>query len=369
MVWCVGWSWTVFYDLHVEATAYLAALRARDCSPNTERTYAGRVALYLSYCARVGLDWSAPTVWQLSRFLYWLVEQPLPPRGRRPAVETVFRSRGTANAIVTTVCEFLRFGCLHGWVEPEVVSPLSRTKFLVFLPVGFDPGEEDQFRYVRTKLVKFRVAVPGYEWLAPDQIDALIGQTRRARDRFLIGLLACTGMRIGEALGLRREDLHLLSSSREFGCRLEGPHVHICRRRNANGAWAKARKPRSIPVTTEVVDFYVDYLLERDQVPEAADCGLVFVNLFHAPLGAGMSYGTAKELFDRLAKRAGFPARPHMLRHSAATRWLRAGVDRGVVQELLGHASQQSMEIYTHVDDKDKRAAVNIAAAWQEGGH
>ncbi|WP_406279315.1 tyrosine-type recombinase/integrase [Nocardia sp. NBC_00881] len=356
-------SSTVFYDFHVEATAYLAALRARDCSPNTERAYAGRIALYLSYCVRTGMDWAAPTVWQLGAFLRWLVEQPLPPRGRLAPVEPRFRAEGTANHIVTTVCELLRFGCLHGWVAPEVVARLSQTKFLAFMPDGFDPGEDNQFRTVRTTLVKFKVAVPGYEWLDREQIDELIRVATRERDRFLVILLADTAMRIGEALGLRREDMHLLATSREFGCMFEGPHVHVRRRRNANGAWAKARKPRPIPVTTAVVDSYIDYQLERDLVPEATDCDLVFVNLFHAPLGEGMKYDTAKEMFDRLAQRAGFTARPHMLRHSAATELLRQGTDRSVVQELLGHVSQRSMEVYTHVADKDKRAAVDAVAA------
>ncbi|MGW1093561.1 site-specific integrase [Streptomyces sp. NPDC002596] len=44
-------------------------------------------------------------------------------------------------------------------------------------------------------------------------------------------------------------------------------------------------------------------------------------------------------MFDRLARTAGHACRPHMLRHSAVTRWLRDGVDRDVVQRLLGHAS------------------------------
>ncbi|WP_211300349.1 tyrosine-type recombinase/integrase [Nocardia fluminea] len=254
-------------------------------------------------------------------------------------------------------------------MDPEVVAPLTQAKFLAFLPEGFDPGEDGRFRTAQVKLVKFRVAISGYEWLSAEQVTVLIELAARARDRFLVSLLATTGMRIGEALGLRREDMHLLSNSRDLGCSIEGPHVHIHRRRNANGAWAKARKPRSVPVTTSVVDHYVDYLVERGRVPEALDCDLVFVNLFHAPLGEGMKYGSAKEMFDRLARRAGFTARPHMLRHAAATRWLRNGTDRSVVQALLGHVSSKSMDLYTHVDDQEKRAAVNAvgAARSQEG--
>ncbi|MGN9845482.1 hypothetical protein ACTMTI_45915 [Nonomuraea sp. H19] len=51
--------------LHVEACAYLAGLRAAGRAFNTEKTYAGRIALYLSYCLSHGLDWSSPSLAQL----------------------------------------------------------------------------------------------------------------------------------------------------------------------------------------------------------------------------------------------------------------------------------------------------------------
>jgi integrase len=171
-------------------------------------------------------------------------------------------------------------------------------------------------------------------------------------------------MRIGEALGLRREDMHLLASSRALGCGIEGPHVHVRRRReNANRALAKSRFPRAIPVTTALTAGYAAYQHERDRVEIAADCDMVFVNLFREPFGAPMSYSNVKDLFDRLARVAGFAVRPHMLRHTAATGWIRAGVDRDVVQHLLGHVCASSLQPYLHVNDRDKRDAVERVAA------
>ncbi|MGJ5749841.1 tyrosine-type recombinase/integrase [Streptomyces puniciscabiei] len=63
----------------------------------------------------------------------------------------------------------------------------------------------------------------------------------------------------------------------------------------------------------------MDYQYERGQVAAAGMTDMVFVNLFRAPLGRPMTYHNAKDMFDQLAHRAGFAARPHMLRHSAAT--------------------------------------------------
>lgn len=153
--------------------------------------------------------------------------------------------------------------------------------------------------------------------------------------------------------------MHLLASSRTLGCAVQGPHVHIRRRQNANGALAKTRKPRWIPVGEDIGGLYADYQWERDRVPEAANCDMVFVNLFASPAGEPMKYPNAYEMFQRLARKAGFPARPHMLRHSAITRWRREGKPDYLIMDLAGHVSRQSMEPYTHATDKEKRDAVN----------
>jgi integrase/recombinase XerD len=72
------------YVLHPQANGYLSSLRSRDRSVNTERVYAGRIALYLSYCEQRRSDWRAPTVEFLSGFLKYLVDEPLPPRVGKP---------------------------------------------------------------------------------------------------------------------------------------------------------------------------------------------------------------------------------------------------------------------------------------------
>ncbi len=348
------------YELHQEGSAYLASLRARGCSPNTERAYAGRVALYLNYCRMRRLEWAEPGFLGLVGLQQWLVEVPLPPRSARARPgPTRYRSQGTANAVMTAVGEFLRFGAAHDWVPAATAELLSEPKLLRFAPPGYDCGESGQLRQVRAAAFRFKITEPGFEDLSSEQIRRMIALAPRARERFMVGLLACTGLRIGEALGLHRADMHLLASSRAAGCGIEGPHAHVRRRaNNPNRALAKSRFSRYVPVTADLVALYTDYQYERDQVPQAADSPMVFVNLFRPPLGRPMSYPSTKEAFDRLARAAGHACRPHMLRHSAATRWLRDGVDRDVVQRLLGHASPLSMENYRHVDAAEARAAV-----------
>lgn len=351
------------FELHTEACAWLAGLKGNDRAYNTQRTYAGRVALYLSYCTENAVDWTCPSLAQLMAMMRWLVDEPLPSKGRRSNPEPRFRDKGTANKIMGTVGEFLTWSALQGWVPASVVSQLVQPKFLHYIPPGFDPGEDGQHRTIQARRIKYHVAVPGYEWLSDDQIDKIVDCTTHARDRFLVSLLAVTGMRIGECLGLRREDMHFLPDSTSLSCRIEGPHVHVRRRLNSNNAYAKSPYPRWIPVEAETVGLYAAYRYERDAVPEAEGCDLVFVNLFRAPLGEPMKYPSTYELFKRLAVRAGFRARPHMLRHSAITRWVRSGMDRDVAQNMAGHQSPQSMDPYTHATDQDKRDAVKLVAA------
>jgi site-specific recombinase XerD len=353
------------YRLHHESCLFLASLRDMGRSFNTEKAYGIRSAMLLTWCSERGLDWKQITLLDLARFLRWLVDEPLPPRSLRVTAPPRFRLEKSANAVMTGVFEFLRFCSRNEWVDAELVARLTETKYLNWLPPGKEAGEDGQFRTVKTKILKLPEPVEeAVEYLTPEEADQLFQVATRARDRFLVALLGCTGERISEALGLRRQDMHLLSDSRMLGCRVEGPHIHVRRRaNNANGALAKSRFARVIPVTEDLAGLYADYQLERDEVPEATACDMVFVNLFHAPLGQPMRYGTAKELFDRLAKKTQLTARPHMLRHGAATAWVRAGVDEDVVQDLMGHISRSSLTPYLHTTDGDKRAAVELVAA------
>jgi integrase len=360
-------AWVVvdeFYQLHREACTYLESLRGRGCSVNTERVYACRVALYLSWCGERGLDWAAPGFENLLRFRDWLVSEPLPPRGKRPPGRPRFRRDGSADAVLCTMTEFLRFGGAMGWVGGQVVSTLSQPKHLRFVPSAWSLGEVRRLRHVEARTLRFRTDDPGIECFTPEQVAVMVELAGNARDRFLIVLMRVTGLRIGEALGLRREDLHFLPDSTTLGCRHCGPHVHVRRRAdNVNGALAKSRVSRVVPVNGETIDFYRDYRWERDQVPEAEGCGMVFVNLYRAPLGAAMKCANTKQKFDRIAKRAQITARPHMLRHTAATEWIAEDVPHDVVSDLLGHASAVSLRPYLHPSDARKREAVERVAA------
>jgi integrase len=351
--------WWVVLDaqlgVHREASAFLVSLQGADRSPHTVRAYAGRAALFLGWCAAQGVDWRRIELAELARFKHWV--EVTPTRSGR------IRSGATVNAILTAVCELLRFCARSGIIDAVVADRLSEPRWLRFVPPGFDAGESGQFRAVRARAVKARAQIPFPEALTGEQVEAVLGCCRRPRDVFIVTLLRDTGLRVGEALGLRRCDMHLLPDSRVLGCAVVGAHIHVRHRTNPNGALAKSRLPRMVPASDAVLAAYADYQHEQVELVGENDGDMVLVNLYHAPLGAPMTYRAVKGFFDRIARRCGFAVRPHMMRHTAATNWVRAGTDLDVVQSLLGHVSLGSTTVYLHARDEDKRRAVEVVAA------
>jgi integrase/recombinase XerD len=107
-------------------------------------------------------------------------------------------------------------------------------------------------------------------------IVAVLGACLSARDRLIVLLMARAGLRRGEALGLRRSDVHLLLDSRLLGCEIPRAHVHVVRRDdNPNGAQAKSRRQRAVPLDFVTVQAFDTYDLERMGVPRAADSDFV----------------------------------------------------------------------------------------------
>jgi integrase/recombinase XerD len=172
----------------------------------------------------------------------------------------------------------------------------------------------------------------------------------RLRDRFLFTLLGASGLRIGEALGLRHSDI-------DAAARL----VSVVPRVNANRARAKGAGGRRVPVPTPVIRLYADYL--HGEYGDL-DSDYVFVNLWSGLIGHPLTYESVYDLVCALRKRTGIMFGPHTFRHSYATELLRRGVAVEVVQNLLGHVSIATTgDAYAHLKVEDARRAL-VAAGW-----
>jgi site-specific recombinase XerD len=370
-------GWTVVDDRYVEHPRVAEWLRilldGEGRSVGTGRTYAGRIAMYLTWAAGAGVDETSPNVEQLAAFARWLERTPSRKhragRDRRrapdPKVVTLrpARSPGTVDGILIATVEFVRFAASRGWTEAGVAEALSVRQELRFVPPRFDRGERTDRPVVQRRRVRRRRMERVPVTLTRDQVGALVDACSNLRDRFVVDTLYGTGLRLSELCGLRLSDLHLVPTATHLGCQVAGAHLHVVRREsNENGALAKSIYPRVLPVSKELVWCHDAYRAERDAVAEAAESDYLLVNLWRAPLGRAMRSGAVEELFVRLSAKVGFFARPHLLRHSFASEVAIATKDPTLVKELLGHASITSSDVYMHARFDDMRAAVDAHA-------
>ena len=164
---------------------------------------------------------------------------------------------------------------------------------------------------------------------APDARDA----SHAVRDRAILELLYAAGLRISEAVGLDREDVSM-----------DGAFARVI---------GKGDKERLVPVG----EIALDWLSRWIDGPRVALLGLSHVApprggpLFLGDRGRRLARQQAWVAVKRAAARAGLADRvsPHTLRHSFATHLLEGGADLRIVQELLGHASISTTQLYTHL--------------------
>jgi len=149
-----------------------------------------------------------------------------------------------------------------------------------------------------------------------------------ARDAAVLALLYGSGLRISEALGLKRKD---------FSADAKADVLTVT---------GKGNKTRMVPVLAQVANLVAEYVALCPYAP-AAD-GALFVGAKGGPLSPRI----VQLAMARLRGALGLPetATPHALRHSFATHLLARGGDLRAIQELLGHASLSTTQIYTAVD-------------------
>lgn len=151
-----------------------------------------------------------------------------------------------------------------------------------------------------------------------------------ARDRAILETLYSTGMRVSELVALNMDDIDFL-----------GEVVHIR---------GKGKKERIAPISSsvlQVIQHYIEFRNRRAQSNSNFDFKVLFVNKH----GKRLSTRSVRRKMDKYLKMAGLDLTisPHTLRHSFATHMLNNGADLRSVQELLGHQSLSTTQIYTHL--------------------
>jgi integrase len=349
----------------------------RDSAESTTKAYAHAIVLFLRWCAQTGRGWQAG-VEQFGLFMTWLAPAG-PGASGVEAVDTGSvvlvgpgvappRSPSRINGVLTAVRGMVVHAVAGGQAPAGLVPLLYEVADDGDLPDAAR-GEVGRMAWRMRARHRLREPESPVDRASDEEIVALLGACRSARDRLIVLVMARAGLRRGELCGLRRSDVHLLADSRSLGCAVARAHLHVVRRDdNPNRAWAKSRRQRVVPLDFVTVQAFDTYEFERMRVAQAAASDFVFVNLFRAPIGAPLRPDAVGELLAAASRRAGLdtPIRPHQLRHACGSNLADAGGGIDVVADLLGHASVSSSQVYVHPDPSRLRAAVDAVPSPRE---
>lgn len=300
-------------DLPEEFATALAAyerhlVSERDLTPHTVRAYLGDVSGMLAHAARLGL--TTLDSLDVRTLRSWLANQ-----------QTLGKARTTMARRATAVRVFTAWALRTGRAGTDPGAQLGSPKAHKPLPPALDVAQA-------------RALLDAAATAADD------GSPVGLRDVAILELLYATGIRVGELCGLDVDD--------------------VDRGRRVVRVFGKGRKERTVPYGLPA-DTALGHWLERAR-PRLVAPG-AGAALFLGARGARIDQRAVRTMVHRrLVEVPGAPdLGPHGLRHTAATHLLEGGADLRTVQELLGHASLATTQIYTHVTAERLRKAYQLA--------
>jgi site-specific recombinase XerD len=305
---------------------FLASLAARDASPHTQRAYGTAVERYLDWLAERRIDWRSPSRGKLRAYLVAL--------GAAVARSSVAQRLAAIRA-------FHRFAVREDLAPGDPWGAIATPRLPRRLPRVLE------IEQVERLLAVVNDELQGASAARPAGADVAVALA--LRDRAIVEVAYASGLRISElaaaelgSLDLRHGELRVVGKGRKERVGLLGrPAVA------AVTAWLEDGRP---------------ILLRRNAAAAASARhapAQLFLNHHGEPLGVrGLRFR-----LDRLRRAAGLPlgVSPHTLRHSFATHLLDGGADLRVVQELLGHESLATTQVYTHVSPGRLQAAYRDA--------
>jgi integrase/recombinase XerC len=293
-----------------EVAEYLEHLeKERDVSPHTVKAYGRDLQAFSEFCDRHYGDWKWQTVDRLGL------------RGFLGEMDRRGLSKRSAARALSAVRSFYRFLQEHHGVPNNIARAAKMPKLEKRLPTYLDHAQTNQ-------LFEWAEARAGGDELEP------------TRDLAILELFYSTGIRLSELSGMNVEDLDLLSDQ----AKVRG----------------KGRKERILPVGSRAVLALRRYLNLRESLVNrpGADRRAVFLSRRGKRLAPRGLQRIVHRMFDAIG---GDGLRVHSLRHTFATHMLDAGADLRAVQELLGHASLSTTQIYTHTSVERLKKVYNQA--------
>lgn len=338
------------------AERFLQALEARGSSANTIRSYRTGLGHYLAWLQESGHDWRAPSRIALRSYLGILGEG----RGKRTVAQRLAALRS-----------YYRFTTRHGLTPGNPLAALATPRQPRRLPEVLTIAETE--RLIDAAAAQGHVVRPSRGVGRVEAARGAAGGAAREgvlvalalRDVAIIETAYAAGLRISElasltvgAVDLKRGEVRVTGKGRKQRGSLLGRPAraalakYLDEGRPVLAGLAATRRVRGAGrASAEGAAPAAD--------PDVAAPDILFLNHVGGPLGVrGLRYR-----LERLRLAAGLPegVSPHTLRHSFATHLLDGGADLRVVQELLGHESLATTQIYTHVSPARLRAAYTAA--------
>ena len=297
--------------------AFARHLRAeRGLSPHTVRAYVGDVASLLDHAVRLGV--TAPVDLDLAALRSWLARQ-----------RTTGHARATLSRRAAAARVFTAWAARRGFLPTDPGMQLGSARGDRSLPAVL--GKD----VAATVLDELADDVAAAQRTGADPVEVATA----IRDRAVLELLYATGIRVGELVGLDLGD--------------------VDRERRVIRVLGKGGKERTVPLGLPAARALDDWCASGRPVLAGPVAGSA---LFVGARGRRVDPRTVRRLVHARLVAAGAPdLGPHGLRHSAATHLLEGGADLRSVQELLGHASLATTQIYTHVSVERLRASYDRA--------
>ena len=281
---------------------YLAHLaKERDMSPNTVRAYERDLADFVEFLGRYygGKEWT------------WQGVDRIAMRGFLGSLSKRGLSKRSMARTLSAVRSFYRYLHRNEMVDANPARAVGAPRLEKHLPGYLDRAQID---------LLFQMA----------EVRAWEGKFVDVRNLAILELFYSTGMRLSELQGLNRSDLDMVTQQ----VKVRG----------------KGRKERIIPVGDHAILALRNYEAKRDELLRAmgpkADRMAVFLSRTGKRIGVRMVQKAVTQFLAQIDEDAGLSV--HSLLHSFATHLLDAGADLRAVQELLGHASVSTTQIYTH---------------------
>lgn len=336
-------------------SGFLRHLSARGYSPNTLAAYAYDLLHFFCFLSVQNLTWEAFTPALSLTFLEYLRQVSSHKRVQRLGLSlcapdtklpAIHLSSATINRILAAVSSFYEYLIISGhWQKTEnpILKEFDHESIRVRdrrrPALGGASRQQPVRRVIRVRTIQ-RVARP----LNDDQITQLFTSFKSLRDKAIFLLMLHGGLRSGEVLNLRLEDI-------QYGRRRI---IVRCAYDHPKGARTKSRVERIVdlhdPDTLKTISSYV----MKDR-PLSADNTFVFlVGGKGKRRNEPLSYSALVKIFQRHCERLNIRApwvTPHALRHTHATHMWEGGMRELSLQKRLGHASPESTRIYTRVSD------------------